>query len=108
MANENKQAPGSQGSGKPDGGGNQGQAQDPFSDGKNLSRYSGDQPHERPDYEEERPGYDVDIETEIPDGASKSGTGSSAGNRPEMDPSKPRTTREIPSPDDERQARKRP
>lgn len=108
MANENKNAPGSQGSGSQEGE-NQGQTQDPSIDSKDLSRYSGDQPHERPDYEEERPGYDIDIETEIPDGAGKSGMGANTGNHPEMeDPSKSRTTRDIPSPDDERQARTRP
>jgi len=97
MANENKNAPGSQ----------------------NVSRYSGNQPHERPDYEEDRPGYDIDIETEIPSGKDasereepdpgKSGMGPGAGNRPEMDdPARSRRTPDIPSPDDERQARKRP
>ena len=116
MANENKNAPGSQGIGGQKGG--QNQSQDSSSDRKNVSRYSGNQPHERPDYEEDRPGYDIDIETEIPGrkdaaepdepGTGKSGMGSDTGNRPEMDPSRSRPTREVPSPDDERQARKRP
>ena len=104
MANENKNAPGSQGSGGPKGSQNQGP--DPR---QNINRNSGNQPHERPDYEEERPGYDIDVETEIPGGAGKSGVGSSTGNRPEMDdPSKSRTTRDVPGPEDERQANKRP
>src|SRR5437868_8516440 len=102
MANENKNAPGSQGMGGPAAG----QRQDPFADRKNVSRYSGNQPHERPDYEEDRPGYDVDIETEIPSGknasereqpdAGKSGMGPGAGNGPEMDPTHPRGTPDIP------------
>jgi len=60
----------------------------------------------------------LDIEAEIPGrkdaserdqpGAGKSGMGSDSGNRPEMDPSRSRPTREVPSPDDERQARTRP
>jgi hypothetical protein len=115
MANENKNAPGSQGMG--DQKGRQNQGLDPSGDRQNVSRYSGNQPHERPDYEEDRPGYDVDVETEIPGrkdasdepGARQSGVGSGTGNRPEMDdPSKPGTTRDIPSPDDERQAKRRP
>ena len=116
MANENKNAPGSQGIGGQKGG--QNQSQDSSSDRKNVSRYSGNQPHERPDYEEDRPGYDIDIETEIPGrkdaaepdepGTGKSGMGSDTGNRPEMDPSRSRTTRKVPSPDDERQAKRRP
>ncbi|HET6151193.1 MAG TPA: hypothetical protein VFH68_26890 [Polyangia bacterium] len=119
MANENKDAPGSTGIGGPKGG--QKQGQDPSSERQNVSRYSGNQPHERPDYEEnrpDRPGYDIDIETEIPGrkdaserdqpGTGKSGMGSGTGNGPEMDPSRPRTTRDIPAPDDERQAKKRP
>jgi hypothetical protein len=115
MANENKNAPGSQGMGGQKTGQNQGQ--DPFS--KNVSRYSGNQPHERPDYEEDRPGYDVDIDTEVPNrkdaserdqpGTGKSGMGSDTGNGPEMDdPSRSRNTPDIPSPDDERQAKRRP
>ena len=70
MANENKNAPGAGGSGRQEGGQNQGR--DPSSDRQDLSRYSGNQPHERPDYEEERPGYDLDIETEIPSGKDAS------------------------------------
>ena len=115
MANENKNAPGSAGIGGQKGG--QKQGQDPSGDRQNVSRQSGNQPHERPDYEEDRPdrpGYDIDIETEIPGrkdatepdqpGIRKSGMGSGTGNRPEMDdPSRSRTTRDIPDPDQERQ-----
>ena len=115
MANENKNAPGSQGIGSQKGG--QNQSQDPFNDRKKVNRSSGNQPHERPDYEEDRPGYDVDIEAEIPGrkdaserdqpGTGKSGMGSNTGNRPEMDdPSRSRTTRKVPSADDEPQAKR--
>ena len=91
MANNNKNAPGFQGMGGRPGG----QGQDPSSDRPNISRYSGDQPHERPDYEEDRPGYDIDIETDIP-------SGKEASERDQPD------APAVPCPDEERQARKRP
>jgi hypothetical protein len=105
MANENKNAPGSQGT---------------VDDRKNVSRQSGNQPHERPDYEEDRPdrpGYDLDVETEIPDGknaadqpgAGQPGLGSGSGQRPDSGDSAPsRGSRYFPDPDQERQTKKRP
>jgi hypothetical protein len=119
MANENKNAPGSQGSGNQQGG----QTNEPNDDRKDAGRPGGQPSEIQPGYGEQRPGYDIDIETEIPGreipgakeashnpeqpGAGKSGMGyGGRGGRPEVaDPSRSRNPREAPSADDERQAR---
>jgi len=123
MANENRNAPGSQGqggqgqSGGQAGKQNQGQGSDPH--GKNAGRNSDGQPTEKPQYDADRPGYDVDIETEVPGGGrkdaserqpgqGKSGMGwGNAGDRPETDDAS-RSRRPDESPDDERPTKKRP
>ena len=113
MANENKNAPGAQGTGGRD----QKTEEEPSDAGRQVSRQSGNQPHERPDYEEDppnRPGYDLDIETEIPDGKGASdqpGAGQSdlgSFDAGVDDPTPARGSRYFPPPDEERQAKKRP
>jgi hypothetical protein len=119
MANDNKNAPGSQGQGQGSGQTgkqNQGQGNDPS--GKDASRNSGSRPSEKPQYDADRPGYDVDVETEIPSGRKnasqpdqpgqgKSGMGWGSGaDRPEADRSGSRPPHQRP--DDERQTKKGP
>ena len=120
MANENKNAPGSKGQGQGQGGGQAGkqnQGNDP--NGKNAGRTSGSHPTEKPQYDANRPGYDVDVDTDVPGGRKdaserndpgqgKSGMGwGNAGDRPETDDGS-RSRRPGERPDDERQSKKGP
>ena len=78
------------------------------------------QPGGRPKYDEERPGYDVDVETEVPgrkntsepdrpgQGKSGMGWGQDQGQKPETDDATSRSRRPNEQPDDERQTKKRP
>jgi hypothetical protein len=120
MANDNKNAPGSQGQGQGSGQTgkqNQGQGNDPSR--KDASSNSGSRPGDKPQYDADRPGYDVDVETDIPGGRKnasepdragqgKSGMGwGDGGDRPQTDGSsgaRPPGQR----PDDERQTKKSP
>jgi hypothetical protein len=125
MANENKNAPGSQGTGGQKGGQKPGQDAKANANRPDAGRSAGSQSTEKKGYDEERPGYDIDIDTDGPSGGKDASDGTQPGGgerksgldyggaggrggRPEVDdPSRSRTTREIPNPDDDRQAKKR-